>query len=408
MPRLILSFKILSSFFKSLDISACEDIIFNLTWSGLVNKFCPSGPISSLSSPLIFVEIDISPRLIPIALATLFACSADKTPSEIYAANCVANNCAALSPSFATESLKPLNISLPMSDAKKFVPNWFPPLSYPVLNWFTLVPVSLCFCAIWDAPTFPVSSPTLCICLVPAVTEFTYATCFFVASSIRLFNNKNPPASVAAAATAIPIGFVNIGAIEAIPETAIIPMPKLLLPVINPAIAPIPASPDTGPATDPTLCALCALCSRFKSLAFCFVGCVSLSVASVFEFNAAINCWSCVSATRIFGATLPILNPDPGLATELLISPPSAPIAKLPGPLNPGLGITRPTFNAGKVRVSFLLPPIIGMLVGLGFPVEPVTIDALFFSSIKSSPLLTATFAFFKRLEIVLDPAPPL
>ena len=64
-------------------MSSCEEIIFNLTESGSFNKSCPSGPIISLNLPFICEVIDISPRLIPIALATLFACSADITPSDI-------------------------------------------------------------------------------------------------------------------------------------------------------------------------------------------------------------------------------------------------------------------------------------------------------------------------------------
>ena len=72
---------------------------------------------------------------------------------------------------------------------------------------------------------------------------------------------------MAAAATAIPIGFVSMGAIVARAETPIIAVPTPVLPVINPAIAPIPAIPATGPATLPIFCDLISLAFIFCSFA---------------------------------------------------------------------------------------------------------------------------------------------
>ena len=193
------------------------------------------------------------------------------------------------------------------------------------------------------------------------------------------------------------------------------PIPKLLLPVINPAIAPIPAIDATGPATDPTLCALCALTSRFCSFNCCLVN-GAACVASLFLSSIIFN--SCFNATSLLCSTFSIWRLNefcwalkssctfdiaiPGfveIGFPLASKPPDAPIAKLPGPLNPGLGITFITFDTGKTRVSCLFPPNWIVSFALRFPVPTVTWLARPLLSTRPSPGAIATWSFPRVLN---------
>ena len=185
-------------------------------------------------------------------------------------------------------------IFFPSSDCKTFWPNFLcgSPKGFKTLCLF--------LACISEAPICPdnIDKP------FTLLADIDIAFARFIPSSLAFFNilvyNKNPADAVAKAATRIDSGFVNIGAIVARAETPIIPIPRLLLPVMNPAIAPIPAIPATGPATDPTLCALCALTSRFCSFNCCLVN-GAASVASLFLSSIIFN--SCFNATSLLCST---------------------------------------------------------------------------------------------------------
>ena len=67
-------------------------------------------------------------------LAILKACSALKTPSEIYVPSSRAIVCAASLPPSLRFLTKVSYICFPKSDSKNVVPNWDFPRSYPVVN----------------------------------------------------------------------------------------------------------------------------------------------------------------------------------------------------------------------------------------------------------------------------------